>query len=349
MSPSYFAPSFTIEINGSGLAADISKYIQQVAVTSESNSMDSVSLTVANPYPEMRWTHRQEDVNLFAIGNGITIKMGYVDEEQPMFAGDITSVSAQFPEGGAPALNVQGHNRLHRLTRRRRSQTFRERTDKQIVETMADEHGLTAEVADTEATRIVHPDVTQPNQTDLEFLLERARRINFELLVEDRTLIFRPAQSDDSPVAVLEWGKNLRNFSPTMNARGQVNQVTVRGYDPVAKREIVGQFIAPGGGGQSGAEVAQQAFGSGEEERGNQPIASQEEADQRAQAIYNERARRFLTGSGATIGLPVLRLGKVVELRGLGLFNGTYRLTRVTHTIGSGGYDTSFSGEWFAL
>jgi len=347
MSPNYLAPAFTVEINGTGLEADISKYIQQISVISERDSMDNFSFSVANPYPQMRWTHEEKDAKLFSIGNAVTISMGYVGEEQQMIAGEITKVSASFPSSGTPTLNVEGHTWLHRLTRRQRTRTFRKLNDKQIVEQIAADHGLTPQVEETTETTTAHASVTQSNKTDFDFLKDRAQRIHFEIRVEDKTLIFCPAHATTGPIVTLEWGKTLQSFTPSMNARGQVNQVTVRGYDPQAKKAIIGRFTGTGSGGQSGPEVAEQAFGRGEEVHVDYPVASQAEADQRAQAIYNERIRRFITGSGTTIGLPMLRAGQTIELKKLGPFKGTYRLNQVTHTIGSGGYTTSFNGEWF--
>ena len=43
MVSNYLAPAFEVEINGLGLAADISKHIQQVSVVGERNSMDHFS------------------------------------------------------------------------------------------------------------------------------------------------------------------------------------------------------------------------------------------------------------------------------------------------------------------
>ncbi len=63
-----------------------------------------------------------------------------------------------------------------------------------------------------------------------------------------------------------------------------------------------------------------------------------------AKAAYNESAMEFVTGRAETIGIPDLRAGCVVELQGVGpRFNGEYYLDEVTHSIGSGGYQTSLS------
>ena len=58
-----------------------------------------------------------------------------------------------------------------------------------------------------------------------------------------------------------------------------------------------------------------------------------------------------LTGSGTTIGNPRIKAGSVLRLEGLGeQFGGLYRVTSANHTIGSGGYQTSFNVRkevWF--
>jgi phage protein D len=346
VSPSYLDPAFTVAVNGTSLAADVSRNVMDVSVVNEPDTLDHFSLTLANPYPRMPWTHTG-DAELFKEGNAVTIEMGYVDDLQPMFDGEITSISPTFPESGTPTVRVAGYTRQHWLRRGPKTRTFQDVTDKEIVEQTARDLGLTPEAEDT---RTKHPYVIQFNQTDLAFLVERARSIHFEVQVQDRTLLFRKPKNDQSKIHTLVWGRTLRSFNPTMNTLRQVSSVVVRGYDPKTKKEIKGQARAGAedtkmGGTQTGGEVAAQAFNQRiEQVRVETPIASQEEADQLARAIYNDRALEFVTGSGASIGLPDLRAGRVIELDGLGpRFSGLYYITQSTHSIGAGGYHTTFS------
>ncbi|CAG1003580.1 hypothetical protein MYXO_03218 [Myxococcaceae bacterium] len=352
MAPNYFAPAFRVTLNGSALEADISKQITDISVTHELDSTDHFALTVVNAYPRMRWTHT-DDADLFKEGNAIKIEMGYVDDMQALLDGEITKISPNFPESGAPTVRIEGHSRLHRLQGSRKTRTFRDSTDKQIAEQIAQELGLTPEAEETQ-TR--HPYVIQYNQTDLDFLKERARLIHFEAQVEGKTLIFRKAKEGQGMTYVLEWGKFLKSFTPTLNTLHQVSEVVVRGYDPKNKTEIIGHAgggdeESTMGGSRTGAQVAADAFGTRSQEmRIDPPIASQEEADQRARAIYNQRALQLVTGSGSSIGLPDLRAGRVIELQGLGpRFSGLYYLTQTTHNIGGGGYLTAFSAKRNAL
>jgi hypothetical protein len=45
------------------------------------------------------------------------------------------------------------------------------------------------------------------------------------------------------------------------------------------------------------------------------------------------------------VGLPDLRAGRKVRIRGLGRYSGLYAVTTTTHTLGQGGYSTDFSAR----
>jgi uncharacterized protein involved in type VI secretion and phage assembly len=62
-----------------------------------------------------------------------------------------------------------------------------------------------------------------------------------------------------------------------------------------------------------------------------------------AKAILTEILEGLFEGNGSCIGIPELRAGDMIDIAGVGKrFSGKYRLRKVTHTIDSGGYRTSF-------
>ena len=74
-----------------------------------------------------------------------------------------------------------------------------------------------------------------------------------------------------------------------------------------------------------------------------QPVFTQAEADERAKAALNERAKQFLTGEGEAIGLPEIRPDRNVHLDNLGKpFSKVYYIQQATHKIDSNGYRTRF-------
>jgi phage protein D len=347
----HLAPAFAVEINGVRVKADVSAAVTELSVTKEQDTIDHCSLTLANAMPEMRWTHDPRDADLFKEGGALKVELGYGHELQPMFDGEITAISPSLPETGTPTLRVEAYSRLHRLRGTPKTRSFVTMTDVDMARTIASDLKLGL---DADATSVTHPYVLQFNQTDMAFLLERARRIRYRVEVDGRKLVFKKGGEAAAPTIKLAWGggegdvEPLRSFQPTLNALRPVDHVIVRGRDPrtgeaIEARAGAGEADASLGGRTTGPSAGKQAFGAREETIVHRPVASQEEAAALARAIFTSRALEFVTGTAATEGLPELTAGNVVQLEGLGRFNGRYYVTSSTHTMGAGGYLTSFS------
>ena len=72
----------------------------------------------------------------------------------------------------------------------------------------------------------MHDFVQQNNETDWEFLWRLARRIDFEVSVDQGALSFQKATSDagDEP-SMLRWGDDLWTFRPRVTGVQQVDEV----------------------------------------------------------------------------------------------------------------------------
>lgn len=360
MKAPYFAPEFRVELNGTAVAADVSKNVTDVTVTLAPDAIDSLRLTLANPYPVLRWTHTA-DADLFREGTAVKVWMGYAGADPVlMFDGELTGMTPSFPESGTPTLEVEGFSRLQRLQRAQAPIALKDATDGDMVKQIAGAASLGAEV---DAPGVRHEQLsTALAASHLAFLLERARATGRELWVEGTTLHFAPSRDAGKPEYTLVWGRTgaaytekslpLQSFSPSLDVRGQVSAVVVRGHDPLTGEAIEGRAGEGAeettlGGSRTGPQLRAAAFGgSAEEVVADQPVASLPEAEARARALYNQRAMELVRGSGATLGLPWLRAGIVVTLDGLGpRFSGDYYVTRSTHSIGSGGYRTTFEAN----
>jgi phage protein D len=356
--PPYYAPAFRIEINGTRLAADISENIQEVQVVSKPDTLDTFSFTVVNAQPKLRWTHT-DDADLFKEGSAVSISMGYVNDLKVMMEGEITQIRPTFPEQGIPTLGVEGHTRLHRLQGDSKTRTFQKMTDKQIAEQIAQEAGLQG---DAEDPGIQYDYIMQPNQSDLQFLRDRAARLHFEILVQGKKLIFRRAQETASKTYTLVWSQvqkgfsststtfPLKSFSPQLDALQPVNKVEIRSYDSSTKQAFISRADASQqdsnmGGSKKAGDVCSAAF---QRQRTyvqvTSPFATQAEGDQHAKATLNQRAMNLVGGTAETVGIPDLRSGKVVEIKGVGKrFEGLYYIDEATHSIGDSGYLTSLT------
>jgi uncharacterized protein len=361
MATTYFAPAFRVKLNRAKLAPDVLANITSITVKNMLQQVDTFSLTLANPYPQLRWTH-SADANLFAEGSEVEIEMGYVDNLHSMIVGEITSIKPNFPEGGSPTVQIDGRSYMYWLRRKlpSKGRSFKDMTDKAIVEQIAQEFHLTAEAEQGHT----YQDISQGNQSALSFLLDLAKRAGFEIQVRGKFLYFRKPQVSQPATYTLVWGGSkvplnladriapLQNFTPICDMRNQVTAVVVRGYDPKKKQAIearagIGDEASLVGSGQTGGKLLQKSFGiENEEICAHTPVASQAEADRIARARYNERAQQLVTGQGTTVGLPDLWVGQLVKIVIVdpnNRFSGPYYISETAHTINSSGYRTNFS------
>src|SRR5207253_1669142 len=95
---------------------------------------------------------------------------------------------ASFQEGSEPEVVVFAEDKLMSLRMTRRCRTYKDVTDADIVQTIASEHGLSAQA---EAPGPTYDVVQQWNQSDLAFLRDRARLLQAELWVQDDALHFK--------------------------------------------------------------------------------------------------------------------------------------------------------------
>lgn len=350
----FYAPEFHIEVEGHPLDPTTRGDVLSVKVDMDLEAADRFEFTVNN-WDDQRLRFKYSDTDTFALRNRVTVKMGYAGRLVTMMHGEIDSASPRFPESGAPSLTVAGTSTLGRLKDRRpredEQRLFRDMADYEIAQLIAQRTGLTP-VVTAEGPR--HELVWQRDLTEAAFLMERARRIDFDFYVQvdpqtnrESLYFVKPRDTRESSgikVFVFEYGTNLINFTPRLSNNGQVASVTVRGWDPRQKQAIVARadgnnLPQTGGGGQSGPGVA----GERQDQVVDAPVETQEEADLLAQSLLRERAYEYLTGEGTVIGLPDLRPGDNMELLGLGTrYSGTYYVKTTSHSIGGSGYTTTF-------
>lgn len=234
-----------------------------------------------------------------------------------IFEGQVTGFQPKFDTHLPATTHVRGMNALHKLTRERKTRTWLNRSEKQIIEEIAGDNGLSVEFGRKPPT-LQHEHLYQNNMTDLEFLRMRAARTAREVYCEGKKLLFRTRQKDEGPVSKLSWteegvGKALESFTPEFSTSGQVQKVTCHGWDPAKKSEILGKATASGSplGGEMGATAFQD---NPDLHVYDVPFRTKEEGDLLAQSLLEERQMNFITAEVTCLGDAKLKPGSVIEL-----------------------------------
>ena len=341
---------FEIFSSGSKIPPEMHVVVAGVEVNLDVETMGMFSLLLhASERDQNRYVVIDSDQ--FKPGNEIKIKMGYGSTLETLIVGEITALSPEFAGTGA-MFRVSGYDRLYRLGFGRKIRSFRNMKDSDIAAQIAQDWRLTPQV---DATDTTHEYVLQNNQTDREFLAERARRLRYEIRVEDRSLFFQKAKEDGSAVATLTYGETLVDFFPRLTTVNQTSKVEVRGWSVKDKEAVSGEAgtsdtISTMAGQKTGGKISEEIAGQSTCILSGENASTKDEAESMACAALNRAVMEFITGEGRCIGNPDIKAGSVVELKGLGeRFSGLYYVVSCNHSIGLRGYYTSFTARRSAV
>jgi uncharacterized protein len=350
----YYAPEFVVRVDGRVLDPTTKGDVLQIGVTLDQQQPAMFNLVISD-WDDVKLTFKYSSTRTFDPGKLVTIDLGYAGRLLRVVTGVITSLSPHFPESGAPTLAVSGQDLMRKMANGQPAdgerKLYKDKTDGEIAQEIAVRWGMRAEV-DTSGPR--HPLVVQ-KQDDALFLMERAKRIDFEFFIGidessgEEVLHFVPRRDGRDARSLriyrFEWGVNLTSFTPRLSTTGQLSEVTVRGWNPRTKQPIVYTAYAR----DLPASAAGDRSGPAKADRRarkfiyDAPVLSLEEARRLATSLLMERANAYTKGSGQVVGLPDLRPDDTVDIASVGCrFNGRYHVVKVTHTLGAGGFTTGF-------
>lgn len=332
-------PDYTVTIDGSELSSTLLSRLNWIEIEQSIGLIDMAVLSFENPAGAIA------DAAEFGKGKEIEIEIGYVGEKSWAFKGDIVSLEPCFPVGGTPAVLVRCYDRLHRYRRGRKQRTFLNQKVSDVIQALAGEDGLSADV---EATQDTHDFLLQNNQTNIDMIHELARRNGFEVdVVDGSTLRIKKPRYDSGKAHTLQWNKDLKSFYVRSSVANVPTEVVVRHWDMKKKesvsekqKELHGRLEAV----DEAPKVAKKAFGDAVLQVSLRPNTAPNEAKALAWGLFNEQALDAVKGRGTCMGEPAIKPGIVLELVGLGkTWSGLYYVTKATHLLHrSSGFSTAF-------
>jgi phage protein D len=314
-------------------------------VDKDLNQPDAAAITLRNDNHDFtnKWKH----------GQSVEIKAGPGSggEKKVLYKGEINSMEPSYRAGGDSRMVIRAYNKLHRLLRGKKSKTYQQQSDQDVCSSIAGQHGMQAQCGSS--PKITHEHIYQHNQSDLEFLRVRAARLGFAVWADDTKLYFdKPKLDVDSGIEIKlanPGEHHLKAFSAKASAVNVVKKVTVRGWDPKKKEEIVGEVSAQSSPlGSANAASSLSEFGEVVTYTVDHPIYSVEEAKAIAESRLGELSMSYIVAEAECRGHGDYKLGIVVKIVVNGdqqddRFNGKYLVHGVSHRYspaGAGGAGT---------
>lgn len=315
------------------------------------------------------------------IGSELTISAGAPDavSASPLVSGEVTTIEGSYDQNTWFTV-VRGYDKMHRLQRSRRTRTFVNMKDCDIVRQVLSQAGLTP--GTIEETKTTHTHLGQVDQTDWDFLQMRAREIGYEFGIDDGKVYFRRASSATGGTGAaisLTLEEKLLEFNPRVSGGNLAPDVEVRVWDSVTRKVVATQHPITtksatlsdadpeklansfsGGGvaappppppppavGTLGPAPSDKAFVVN-----TRPVASgasiNAALDEVVSGVADHLASSFASAEGVVIGDPQIMPGQAVAVDGApGPFNGTWMVTSARHVFDpdEGGYRTHFRAD----
>jgi phage protein D len=380
-----YVPDFAVALNGVPIPAAMRASITSITLQSGLEGADRVEMALSND--GLRWLDHPALVLDTPLRLSLGYATGPLDQ---VFVGQIVSQAPTFPADGAPTLTVAAQDKREQLQQGNNVRWFAipagvgnyPMPDLEVASLVAAEHllipifdpiGAALSVLIGAAQYAVgQGDADEMQQVirkeagnDFEFLRKIARENGWEVLIDHsgpaggQQLRFLSLLGNLTPDVTLKYGASLIDFTPRISNVGQILSVSATIWQPSIKmeftinvgwdwdRQSLTLSVSPWYGASAGT--------AGQATTGSFTVVGEPLNLMTAPRVILGKLipslNSRLTGSGSTVGDPRIRAGGVLQLEGLGeQFGGLYRLTSVTHTIGSGGYRTSFEVRkeiWF--
>jgi phage protein D len=288
------------------------------------------------------------DRKLLDFGKPFVVQMGAGIASATVFTGRLMALEGRFLHLDSPQILVKAEDRLQDLRMTRRTRTFKNVSDADLFQQVASEQGLQADI---DVSGPTYTCLAQVNQSDLQFLRERAQAVDAELWVDDTTLSVQSRSKRKANEVTLIYGEGLHEFSAMADLANQATGFSVTGWDvagkqPLKYRATSSALAGEANGDVTGSAALQQAIGAREQTVVHALPTSAQEAQALAEAGYRRWARRFVTGTGLADGDGRIQVGTSLTLQQVGpLFNGKFYVTAVRHIYDPViGYRT-----WFAV
>ena len=164
----------------------------------------------------------------FTIGSEVSIHLGYKDDVQEVFAGEVTGFAPRLDEYSAPLMEVKMHSKLHRLNKGTRCASFEHKTPAGIIRDIVQGYNLNADV---EEFGPEYNYIEQKNFTDYGYIMYLAGKYGKTVYCHGNTVHVKTEIAPTDDDVVLEWGKTIISARTKTDLAAQLSAVTATGWD----------------------------------------------------------------------------------------------------------------------
>jgi phage protein D len=335
----HLTPVWIIYADGRRLDTEHEGALRSITVTDRLNDTSGFSLIFDTSEVKIR------EKGILSFESEISIHLGYKDDVEEVFRGEVLGFRGIFNEGSSEQLEVSGCNVLHKLQHGAHYRGYENQTPSSVIKGLLDSYSLKAELEEFGAKREFH---TEENRTDYDYLMEHAEAYGKQVYAFGSTVYVKDEIAVSSDEIIYEWGKSLENFEAVQDISQLISEAEYVGWDNKNNKSFTGKaglddIPVKVGGGNNWSAAAK--GGKYADVQIDMNCKDADEAKKLAVGRLQQNSFMYGYARGNGEGNYKLRPGMRVNIKMTGETNdGEYIADTVTHKFDrSGGYSTYFT------
>lgn len=329
----HLTPVWIVYVDGKRLDTDHEGALQRITVDDKLNAIGTCLLEFDSSVTKVR------DIGTFSFESKVSIHLGYKDECEQVFVGDVVSFEVVFNEYGHEQTFVKCCNCLYKLQNSYKAVSFESKKVSDVLKEIIENYSLKAEVDDFGAEKKYS---VQSLITDYKYLMENAQKYGKTVYAYDGTVYIKDEVTILNDEIIMEWGKSLISFRGKESIENQISLSTFVGWNEETGEAITGtatvnDISVKVGGKKCWKDNSKGADGKWESTIMSSELFDNEDAKNVAKGFLLNSSFDYQTGICKTEGNYKVHPGMRVSVKYVGeKFSGEYIADRIIHRFSNG-------------
>ena len=323
-------PIWIVYADGARLPWKYDGALRKIRVFERLNSIGTASLVFGMSAPDF------DNDDVFCEGSEVSVHLGYKDDVEEVFSGEVTGFAPRLGEYGAPRMEVQIETKLHRLDKGVHAKAFESKTTSRIIEEIITKQNLKAVVEDFGP---MHNYTEQRNITDYDYITQLAYKYGKTVWCQGNTIYVKTEITPSDDDVILEWGKSIISARAKTNIIKQLSAATCTGWSMMDCRSFAATATMKDIPLKIGGEYSWEDNSKGYDPKRTEQITTEETLDEEdaaavAKAYIQNRSFKFQRCDIKTQGNYHIKPGNRLTVKYIGKQNdGEYLIESMEHTL----------------
>ena len=323
-------PIWIVYADGARLPWKYEGALKKIRVSDRLSSIGTASLVFGMSAPDF------DNDDVFSEGSEVSVHLGYKDDVEEVFSGEVTGFAPRFGEYGVSQMEVQIETKLHRLDKGIRTKAFESKTTAQIIKEIITNHNLKAEV---EEFGPKHNYTEQRNITDYDYITQLACKYGKAVWCQGNTVYVKTEITPSDDDVILEWGKSIISARAKTSMTKQLSAATCTGWSIMDCRGFAATATMKDIPLKIGGEYSWEDNSKGYDPKKIEQITTEEIIDEEdaaavAKAYIQNRSFKFQSCDIKTQGNYHIKPGNRLMVKYIGKqSDGEYLIESVEHTL----------------